>query len=222
MRLSGFFQPSQQFGLDPNAQVRRVLAFFRHLTLANGHISTGRALVEQKVSLSVQKSTCDLTMRYVRQNKKVQFCPQLYWMPNERNSEIARRDRRTATLARDGQHPGPVPQFDLCSRRPRRYQNNPAWPPKARAFGLAQGQARARRTGGGVMRRRKLPGDILRYRSQPWHKGDRNSSETPPQRITRRDAPVTCASCGRQVKRRGRRQLYCSTRCRKRAHYAES
>jgi len=72
------------------------------------------------------------------------------------------------------------------------------------------------------MRRRKLPGDILRYRSQPWHKGDRNSSETPPQRITRRDAPVTCASCGRQVKRRGRRQLYCSTRCRKRAHYAES
>jgi len=43
-----------------------------------------------------------------------------------------------------------------------------------------------------------------------------------PQRTTRRDAPVRCASCGRQVKRRGRRQLYCSTRCRKRAHYAES
>jgi hypothetical protein len=44
----------------------------------------------------------------------------------------------------------------------------------------------------------------------------------PPQRTTRRDAPVRCASCGRQVKRRARRQLYCSTRCRKRAHYAES
>src|SRR5262249_43289201 len=43
-----------------------------------------------------------------------------------------------------------------------------------------------------------------------------------PQRTTRRDAPVRCASCGRQVKRRARRQLYCSTRCRKRAHYAES
>jgi hypothetical protein len=51
---------------------------------------------------------------------------------------------------------------------------------------------------------------------------NRNSSETRPQRTTRRDAPVKCASCGRQVKRRGRGQLYCSARCRKRAHYAES
>jgi len=51
---------------------------------------------------------------------------------------------------------------------------------------------------------------------------NRNASETPPQKATRRDAPVTCASCGRQVDRRGRRQLYCSTRCRKRGHYARS
>jgi hypothetical protein len=34
--------------------------------------------------------------------------------------------------------------------------------------------------------------------------------------------PVTCASCGRQAARRGRRQLYCSTRCRKRGHRAKS
>src|SRR5262249_38390433 len=50
----------------------------------------------------------------------------------------------------------------------------------------------------------------------------RNSAETTPQRAKRRDAPVTCASCGRQVDRRGRRQIYCSTRCRKRGHYARS
>jgi hypothetical protein len=48
--------------------------------------------------------------------------------------------------------------------------------------------------------------------------GARNNHHT----NTRRDAPVTCKSCGRQVKRRGRRQLYCSTRCRKRGHYARS
>ena len=29
-----------------------------------------------------------------------------------------------------------------------------------------------------------------------------------------RDAPVTCQTCGRQVARRSRRQIYCSTRCR--------
>jgi hypothetical protein len=34
--------------------------------------------------------------------------------------------------------------------------------------------------------------------------------------------PVTCMSCGRQTARRGRRQLYCSTRCRKRGHRAKS
>src|SRR5215469_12965098 len=51
---------------------------------------------------------------------------------------------------------------------------------------------------------------------------NRNASETPPQKARRRDAPVTCASCGRQVARRGRRQIYCSTRCRKRGHYARS
>src|SRR5262249_2274481 len=40
-------------------------------------------------------------------------------------------------------------------------------------------------------------------------------------KASRRDAPVVCASCGRQLRRRGRLQRYCSTRCRKRAHYAQ-
>jgi hypothetical protein len=40
-------------------------------------------------------------------------------------------------------------------------------------------------------------------------------------KASRRDAPVVCASCGRQVRRRGRLQRYCNTRCRKRGHYAQ-
>src|SRR5262245_43480224 len=40
-------------------------------------------------------------------------------------------------------------------------------------------------------------------------------------KASRRDAPVVCASCGRQVRRRGRLQRYCSTRCRKCGHYAQ-
>jgi hypothetical protein len=40
-------------------------------------------------------------------------------------------------------------------------------------------------------------------------------------KASRRDAPVVCTSCGRQVRRRGRLQRYCSTRCRKRGHYAQ-
>jgi len=40
-------------------------------------------------------------------------------------------------------------------------------------------------------------------------------------KASRRDAPVVCASCGRQLRRRGRLQRYCSTRCRKRGHYAQ-
>ena len=39
--------------------------------------------------------------------------------------------------------------------------------------------------------------------------------------IVRRDAPVTCAICGRQVERRGRLQRYCTSRCRKRGNYAQ-
>jgi len=40
-------------------------------------------------------------------------------------------------------------------------------------------------------------------------------------RALRRDAPVTCIICSRQVERRGRLQLYCSSRCRKRGNYAQ-
>ena len=32
----------------------------------------------------------------------------------------------------------------------------------------------------------------------------------------RRDAPVRCPSCGREVRRKARQQVYCSTRCRER------
>jgi hypothetical protein len=40
-------------------------------------------------------------------------------------------------------------------------------------------------------------------------------------KASRRDAPIVCARCGRQVRRRGRLQRYCSTRCRKCGHYAQ-
>src|SRR5262249_50107529 len=33
---------------------------------------------------------------------------------------------------------------------------------------------------------------------------------------SRRDAPLTCASCGREVQRRARQQRFCSDRCRNR------
>jgi hypothetical protein len=36
------------------------------------------------------------------------------------------------------------------------------------------------------------------------------------------DAPVCCPTCGRAVKRRARQQVFCSTRCRKRANYAKA
>src|SRR5262245_34217368 len=39
-------------------------------------------------------------------------------------------------------------------------------------------------------------------------------------RAPRRDTPVTCPICNRIVARKARQQLFCSTRCRKRAQYA--
>jgi hypothetical protein len=39
---------------------------------------------------------------------------------------------------------------------------------------------------------------------------------------SRRDVPVVCPCCGRSVRRKARQQVYCSTRCRKRAHHAET
>jgi hypothetical protein len=36
-------------------------------------------------------------------------------------------------------------------------------------------------------------------------------------RVHRRDAPVRCAYCGRQVERRSRQQRFCSTSCQQRA-----
>jgi hypothetical protein len=40
-------------------------------------------------------------------------------------------------------------------------------------------------------------------------------------RVHRRDAPVRCAGCGRDVQRRARQQRFCSRRCRQKANYAE-
>jgi len=37
----------------------------------------------------------------------------------------------------------------------------------------------------------------------------------------RRDAPVICAGCGRQVQRQSRQQRFCSKRCRQKGHYVE-
>jgi endogenous inhibitor of DNA gyrase (YacG/DUF329 family) len=36
---------------------------------------------------------------------------------------------------------------------------------------------------------------------------------------SRRDSPVTCAACGKRVRRRGRKQKYCSRRCRQRDYW---
>ena len=36
-----------------------------------------------------------------------------------------------------------------------------------------------------------------------------------------RDAPVHCATCGRNVTRRAQQQRFCSRRCRQKAHYDE-
>jgi predicted nucleic acid-binding Zn ribbon protein len=41
-------------------------------------------------------------------------------------------------------------------------------------------------------------------------------SATNARRATRRDSPVTCATCGKTVERRMRAQIYCSSRCRDR------
>jgi hypothetical protein len=40
-------------------------------------------------------------------------------------------------------------------------------------------------------------------------------------RAARRDAPVNCPSCGREVQRRARQQRFCSRRCRQKANYGE-
>jgi hypothetical protein len=40
-------------------------------------------------------------------------------------------------------------------------------------------------------------------------------------RAARRDAPVSCPSCGRKVQRRARQQRFCSRRCRQKANYGE-
>jgi hypothetical protein len=52
---------------------------------------------------------------------------------------------------------------------------------------------------------------------------DLEQRETPRNsyRAARRDAPVNCPSCGREVQRRARQQRFCSRRCRQKASYGE-
>ena len=46
------------------------------------------------------------------------------------------------------------------------------------------------------------------------HRRCDSSSATP-----RRDTPVTCIACGKRVRRKGRKQKYCSRRCRQRDYW---
>jgi endogenous inhibitor of DNA gyrase (YacG/DUF329 family) len=41
-----------------------------------------------------------------------------------------------------------------------------------------------------------------------------NNGSTINRQVVRRDAPITCAACGRAVMRRSRQHRYCSNRCR--------
>src|SRR5262249_4814063 len=52
---------------------------------------------------------------------------------------------------------------------------------------------------------------------------DLEQRETPRNgyRAARRDAPVNCPSCGREVQRRARQQRFCSRCCRQKANYGE-
>jgi len=52
---------------------------------------------------------------------------------------------------------------------------------------------------------------------------DLEQRETPRNsyRAARRDAPVNCPSCGREVQRRARQERFCSRRCRQKANYGE-
>src|SRR5262249_42441121 len=53
-----------------------------------------------------------------------------------------------------------------------------------------------------------------------WNSVKRQRAGDMSDAICHRDAPVRCAGCGREVARRARQQLYCSQRCRQRAHRA--
>ena len=120
----------------------------------------------------------------------------------------ARKLRRTKRSLQASVFDGRVRLGGILARQGVRFRSARRARPLARLLSHRQSGSRCRLRSGG--RRRAMS-----FR-------ERLPNRRCPQRTTRRDAPVRCASCGRQVKRRGRRQLYCSTRCRKRAHYAES
>jgi hypothetical protein len=57
---------------------------------------------------------------------------------------------------------------------------------------------------------------VARQRSHTRSDAGRATSTSP---VPRRDSPVTCHACGKHVSRKGRRQIYCSRRCRQRAYW---
>ena len=67
-------------------------------------------------------------------------------------------------------------------------------------------------------------GSIASDRRCAKHISERERSKmvTGRSQAMRRDAPVCCPACGRAAKRRARQQVFCSTRCRKRANYAKA
>src|SRR5262245_37331763 len=72
---------------------------------------------------------------------------------------------------------------------------------------------------------REMPGRVSpRTRQKELHmtaiverRTSRNNYQTDAFKASRRDAPGACASCGREVARRARRQRFCSARCREKA-----
>jgi hypothetical protein len=71
---------------------------------------------------------------------------------------------------------------------------------------------------------KKMPGRIhARTRQKDFHYVRSRTAGNPRSsyRAARRDAPVNCPSCGREVPRRARQQRFCSRRCRQKANYGE-
>jgi len=71
---------------------------------------------------------------------------------------------------------------------------------------------------------KKMPGRVhARTRQKDFHYVRSRTAGNPRSsyRAARRDAPVNCPSCGREVPRRARQQRFCSRRCRQKGNYGE-
>jgi hypothetical protein len=71
---------------------------------------------------------------------------------------------------------------------------------------------------------KKMPGRVhARTRQKDLHYVRSEQREIPRNSYpaARRDTPVNCPICGREVQRRARQQRFCSRRCRQKANYGE-